>query len=86
VDGARADDDEEALLLVAPLDDLDGFIAAVQDGALGLLCLRDLVLQEVGRGQRVVALDAPVLAVLLVAGILVLLVELAGLSVTRPAW
>lgn len=78
VDGAGANNDEEPPLVVAALDDVNGLIAAGDDRLFRLLCLLDLVLQQVGRGQGVVAADAPVLRVVLVADVLVFYVELVG--------
>lgn len=48
MDGAGANDDEEAFLLVAALDDLDGLVAALEDGGFGLGRLLDLMLEQVG--------------------------------------
>jgi hypothetical protein len=57
VDGAWADDDEQALLLVGAIDDGDGLVAALEHCLLGLGGLGDLVLEQIGGSQRVVAAD-----------------------------
>ena len=76
VDRAWADDDEEARARVPALHDRDGLGAGGDDGVLGCGRLRDLVLEQVGRCEWVVAADAPVFRVLLVAEFFVLDVEL----------
>jgi hypothetical protein len=55
VHGARADNDEEAV--IALLDDLDGFFAASEDGGDGVLRGRDLGGEELRLDERVVAED-----------------------------
>lgn len=55
VDGAGANDDEQAVLLVGAIDNGDGLVTAAEYGLLGLGGLRDLVLEQIGRSQRVVA-------------------------------
>lgn len=55
VDGAGANDDEQAVLLVGAIDNCDGLVTAAEYGLLGLGGLRDLVLEQIGRSQRVVA-------------------------------
>jgi hypothetical protein len=57
VDGAGADDNEEAVRRVRVLDYGCGGVAGVEDGGLGGRGLRDLVLEEVRGGERVVATD-----------------------------
>jgi hypothetical protein len=57
VDGAGADDDEEAVRRIRVLDYGCGSVAGVEDGGLGDRGLRDLVLEEVGGGEGVVATD-----------------------------
>jgi hypothetical protein len=57
VDGAGPDDDEEALLGVGAGDDGYGLLAALVDRLLGVGRLGDLMLEEVGRGEGVVAAD-----------------------------
>ena len=61
VDGAGADDDHQAALVIATVNDVSCFIAGLDGGLFGTGRLGDLVLEQVGRGQRVVAADAPVL-------------------------
>jgi hypothetical protein len=55
VHGARADNDEEAV--IALLDDLDGFFAASEDGGDGVLGSRNLGCEELRLDERVVAED-----------------------------
>lgn len=57
MDGAGADDDEEAVRRIRVLDYGCGSVAGVEDGGLGDRGLRDLVLEEVGGGEGVVATD-----------------------------
>lgn len=57
VDGARADDDEEAVQGVIVLDYVDGFVTRFQHGLFGGGGLEDFVLQEVRRCERVIAAD-----------------------------
>lgn len=57
VDRARADDDEQAALGIGAVDDGHSLFARLDDGLLGFGGLRDLVLQQIGGRQRVVALD-----------------------------
>ena len=80
VDGAGADDDHQTALGIAAVDDVGGFVACLNSRLLGTGRLGDLVLEQIGRGQRVVAADAPVLRVLGVADRLVLDVELNRVS------
>jgi hypothetical protein len=55
VDGAGSDHDEETVILLC--DDLGGFLAALDDGLLGVCWDGKLVSEECGRDQRVVAKD-----------------------------
>ena len=55
MDGARTNYDEEASGGVSVLDYGGGGITGVEDGRFGGGRLRNLVLKEVGRGERVVA-------------------------------
>jgi hypothetical protein len=55
VDGAGPDHDEETVILLG--DDLGGFLAALDDGLLGVCGDGELVGEERGRDQRVVAKD-----------------------------
>jgi hypothetical protein len=57
VNRAWTDDDEEAVLGVFALDYGDGGVPSLDDGLSASSCLGDLMLQEVGRGERVVATD-----------------------------
>lgn len=77
VDGARTDNDEQAFLLIGVFDDSDGLVAAFGDGSFGFGGLGDLGLEQVRRGERVVALDAPVFGLVLLANLLVLDEELS---------
>lgn len=52
MDRAGADDDKEAV--IRPCHDGYGFCAAGEDGLFGARSLRDLMLKEVGRCERVV--------------------------------
>ena len=54
---AGTDDDEEAMQGVFPLDYGDGGVPSFDDGLFGSRCLGDFMLEEVGRGERVVAPD-----------------------------
>jgi hypothetical protein len=55
VHGARADNDEEAV--IALLDDFDGLFAASEDGGDGVLGGGDLGGEELRLDERVVAED-----------------------------
>lgn len=55
VDGAGANDDQEPLLLVGAIDNGSGLLATVDDCLLRLGRLGNLVLEQIGRSQRVVA-------------------------------
>ena len=55
VDGAGPDDHHQPVLLVGPIDNSDGLLAALDNGLLRLGRLGDFVLQQVGGRQRVVA-------------------------------
>lgn len=57
VDRAGADDDEQAMGRVAVGDDGRGCVTGGQDGGLGPLRLRDLMLEEVWRRERIVTAD-----------------------------
>ena len=57
VDGARTNDDEEAAQRIRVLHDRDAFFPAVLDGGSGLRGLSNLVLEEVGCCERIVASD-----------------------------
>ena len=47
MDAARTDHDKKATVGINATDDVDGFIAAGEDGGLGCWSLADLVLEEV---------------------------------------
>jgi hypothetical protein len=55
VHGARADDDEETV--IALLDDLNSFFAALEDCGDGVCWSRNLRGEELGLNERVVAED-----------------------------
>ena len=57
MDGAGADDDEEAVVGVGVLDYGNAFFTRLKHGLLRGGRLGDFVLQEIGRGERVVATD-----------------------------
>lgn len=57
VDGAGTDDDKETAVGIGVLHDRHALFAAREDGGLGLRGLRDFVLEEVGRGEWIVASD-----------------------------
>lgn len=57
VDRAGADDDEQAAVGIGAVDDGHGLLARLDDGLFRFGGLRDLVLQQIGGRQRVVALD-----------------------------
>jgi len=58
VHGARADDDEETV--IALLDDLNSFFAALEDCGDGVCWSRNLRGEELGLNERVVAEDSRV--------------------------
>jgi hypothetical protein len=78
VNGARANDDEQPALGVSALDNGDGFIATLENRFAGFCRLGDLALQQVGRGEGVVAANAPVLRVVGIADGGVFDMELVG--------
>lgn len=78
VNRARANDDEQPALGVFALDNGDSFIAGLDDSLSRLCRLWDLALQKVGRGEGIVASNAPVLRVVRVADGGVFDVELEG--------
>lgn len=55
VEGAWADDDEETVQRVAPLEDGGGFFAGIEDGFLGCYGLGNLMLEEIRGSEGVVA-------------------------------
>ena len=57
VDGARADDDEEAVVWISILYYVGDGISSVYDGCFGLGGLEDLMLEEVGWSERIDAAD-----------------------------
>lgn len=57
VDRARADDNEQPPLRIGAIDDVGSLLATLENSALRLLGLGDLMLQEIGRGEGVVAAD-----------------------------
>jgi hypothetical protein len=54
---AGTDDDEEAVQGILALDYGGGGVSSFDDGFSGISCLGDLMLEEVGRGERVVTTD-----------------------------
>ena len=56
VDGAGADDDEEAVVWISILDYVGDGVAGVYDGGFGFRGLEDFMLEEVRWGERI---DAP---------------------------
>jgi hypothetical protein len=67
VDRARPDHNHKPPLLVHAMYDLDGLFARVDHGLSRLVCLADLMLEEVWWGQRSHAADAPIFDTVLVA-------------------
>ena len=57
MDRAGTDDDEKATLGVEILNYTFSFVAGGKNSGLGLCGLKDFVLKEIGRGERVVASD-----------------------------
>jgi hypothetical protein len=57
VNGTGANDDKQSVLFVAAIDNSNSLISALEDCLLGFGGLRDLVLEQVGRSQRVVTAD-----------------------------
>ena len=57
VDGAGADDDEEAVVWISILDYVGDGVAGIYDGGFGFGRLEDLMLEEVGWGERIDAAD-----------------------------
>lgn len=53
VDGAGADDDEEAVVWISVLHYVGDGIAGVYDGGFGFGGLEDLMLEEVGWSERI---------------------------------
>lgn len=72
VDRAGPDYDEEAIEGVMSVEDGGGFLAAGNDGALGLGGLRDFMLEEIRWRERVVSSNSPILGVRTVPNALIL--------------
>jgi hypothetical protein len=71
VDGARSNDDEKSVLGVSAIDDFNRLDASREDCGFGEDGLGDFVLEQIWGGERIVALNAPVLGILFVANLLV---------------
>lgn len=80
VDGAGTYNDEKTAVGVGVLHDMGTFVAAFEDCLFRGLGLGNLVLEEVGGCERVVAANAPVFGGGLVANVGVGLEELEGVS------
>ena len=71
MDRTRSNDNEETSVFVNAMDDIDGFVAAVEDGLGRQGRLADLVLEEFGGCEGGHASDAEVLDACAVADICV---------------
>lgn len=67
MDRAGPNNNEQSLVGISALDDLDSFIAALEDGLFRLGGLSYLMLQQVRRSERIVTSNPPVFGVLFVA-------------------
>lgn len=57
MNAAWANDDEETVVRITAMEEVSSFVSACDNCGLGIFCLRDFGLEEVGRSERVVATD-----------------------------
>jgi len=71
MDGTGSNDDKQSVFLVGAINNGDGLVTTLEHSLLGLGGLGDLGLEQIGRSQRVVTSNSPILRLGLIANILV---------------